>query len=148
MINLIEGRIDLDTKNISVESDYAHLNALNKKGLVEKRTDPGGGEPYFYAEVVAEGKKFGVIISLQEKKIEWLLLRWLDGPCTSKGWDDVSEEALKKEYRLLLNFVEKMVGRPPDNKRDRQRTWRFAWGQVDVSYDSRDFVTQIYMKPE
>ena len=33
MINLIEGRIDLDTKNISVESDYEHLNALNKKGF-------------------------------------------------------------------------------------------------------------------
>lgn len=147
MINLIEGKIDLDAKNISVVSDYKHLNALSENGSIEKRKDPGGGEPYFYAEVVAEGMRFGVIISLRDKKIEWLLLRWLDGPCTSKGWDDVSEKALKEEYRLLLNFVEKMVGRPPDNKRDRQRMWRFAWGQVDVSYESRDFATQIYMKP-
>lgn len=24
-----------------------------------------------------------------------------------KGWDDVSEKALKEEYRLLLNFIER-----------------------------------------
>jgi hypothetical protein len=91
--------------------------------------------------------KFGIFISLKEKRIDYIALRWLDGPCTSKGWDGVSEKALKEEYRLLLNFVEQRVGCPADNKKNRQRTWRFKWGQVDVSYESRDFVTQIYMKP-
>jgi hypothetical protein len=82
-----------------------------------------------------------------EKRIHWLVLHWLDGPCTSKGRDGVSEKALKDEYRQILNFVEKSVGNPPDNKRNRQRTWRFKWGQVDVSYEPRDFVAAIFMKP-
>lgn len=147
MINLIEGQIDLGAKKIFTVSDYEDLNTLAKKGLIEKRKDPGKGGPYFYVEFVEDGMKFGVIISLQEQKIEWFLLRWLDGPCTSKGWDGVSEKALKDEYRLLLNFVEKMVGRAPDKKGNRERTWRFKWGQIDVSYEPRSFNAAIFMVP-
>lgn len=147
MINLIEGQLELGAKKILTVSDYEDLNALAKEGLIEKREDPGKGEPYFYVESVEDGMRFGVIISLQEKKIEWFLLRWLDGPCTSKGWDGVSENALKDEYRLLLNFVEKMVGHPPDKKGNRERTWRFKWGKIDVSYEPRSFDAAIFMVP-
>lgn len=147
MINLIEGQLELGAKKILAVSDYEDFNALAKEGLIEKREDPGKGEPYFYVESVEDGMRFGVIISLQEKKIEWFLLRWLDGPCTSKGWDGVSEKALKDEYRLLLNFVEKMVGRPPDKKGNRERTWRLKWGQIDVSYEPRSFDAAIFMIP-
>jgi hypothetical protein len=147
MINLIEGKIDLGAKNISVMSDYENLSALTEEGLIKKRKDPGGGEPYFHAEAVAESMKFGVTISLREKRIEWLLLRWLDGPCTSKGWDGVSEKALKEEYRMLSKFVEQRVGGPPDNKRNRQRMWRFKWGQLEVSYEPRSFDAAIFMEP-
>jgi len=145
MINFIKGQINLGAKNICAVSDDEYINTLAEEGLLEKREDGVGS--YYYVETLADNMRFGVFIRLSEKRILRLVLRWLDGPCTSKGWDDVSEKALKEEYCLLLNFVEKMVGGPPDNKRDRQRTWRFAWGQVDVSYESRDFVTQIYMKP-
>jgi len=145
MINFIKGQINLGAKNICAVSDDEYINTLAEESLIEKREDGVG--TYYYVETVADNMRFGVFIRLSEKRIRRLVLRWLDGPCTSKGWDDVSEKALKQEYRLLLKFVEKMVGRPPDNKRNRQREWRFNWGQVDVSYDSRDFVTQIYIKP-
>lgn len=145
MINFTKGQINLDAKNILSASDYEDLRAFAAKGLIEKREYSGG--IYYYVDHVAHDMRFGIFISLKEKRIDYIALRWLDGPCTSKGWDDVSEKALKEEYRLLLNLIEKSVGRPPDNKRDRQRTWRFTWGQVDVSYESRDFVTQVYMKP-
>lgn len=145
MINFIEGQINLGAKSILAASSDEDINALAEEGLIEKREDGTG--TYYYVEAVADGMRFGVFIRLREKKIHWLVLHWLDGPCTSKGWDGVSEKALKDEYRLLLNFVEKRAGGPPDNKRDRQRTWRFKWGQVDVSYEPRDFVTAIFMKP-
>jgi hypothetical protein len=147
MINLIEGKIDLGAKNISVVSDYEYLKNLSEEGLVEKRKDPGGGEPYFYVDAIEEGMRFGIIISLRDRKIEWVLLRWLDGPCTSKGWDGISEKALKDEYHQLLNFVEKRVGGQP-SKKSRQRTWRLKWGEVDVSYEPRDFAVAIFLTPQ
>lgn len=145
MINLTEGQINFDEKNILSVSAYDELSVLDANRLIEKREYSGG--IYYYAEHMAKDMRFGIFISLKEKRIDYIALRWLDGPCTSKGWDDVSEKALKEEYRLLSDFVGKSLGRPPDNKRNRQRTWRFAWGQVDVSYEPRDFVTQIYMRP-
>ena len=51
---------------------------------------------------------------MHEKSIKWLLLRWLDSH--RKGWYYVSEKALKNEFRLLLNYVEKIVGHLPDKK--------------------------------
>jgi hypothetical protein len=142
MINFVEGKINIGAKNIVTVSDE-DLNALAEEGLIENRSDAGG--PYYYAEDEVTGMRFGVFISLREKRVEWLLLRWLDRPM--KGWDDVSEKALKDEYRLLLNFVEKAVGGPPDNKGNRKRTWRFKWGQVEVSYEPRSFDAAIFMKP-
>lgn len=64
-----------------------------------------------------------------------------------KGWDDVSEKAMKDEYRLLSDFVEKLVGRPPDNKRNRQRTRSFKWRRVEVAYEPRAYQADIFMKP-
>lgn len=145
MINFIDGHISLKSKNILINSNYEHIDKLAEEGLVEKREDGGG--TYYYVEAEADSMKFGVFIRLREKKVHWIVLHWLDGPCTSKGWDGVSEEALKNEYRLLSNFVERSVGGPPDNKRNRQRTWRFKWGQINVSYEPRDFVAAIFMKP-
>lgn len=145
MINFIDGEIEFDRNNILLASDYEGLNTLAKKGLIDKRSYPQ--ETYYYADHVADDMNFGVFISLRENKIDYIALRWLDGPCTSKGWDGVSEKALNSEYHRLLDFVETSVGRSYDSKSDRQRTWSFKWGKVDVSYESRDFVTQIYMRP-
>lgn len=89
--------------------------------------------------------RFGVFIGLREKRIDWVRLSWLDSPV--KGWDDVSEKAMKDEYSLLSNFVEKGVGGPPYNKENRKRTWRFKWGQVDVTYEPRAYQADIFMKP-
>lgn len=144
MINLIEGKINVGTKDILVASDCDNLDALSEEGLLEARKDGNDGT-YYYVEAVEEGVRFGVFITLRDRRIKWLLLRWLDSPM--KGWDDVSEKALKNEYRLLLNFVENMVGRPPDKKGNRERTWRFKWGQIDVSYEPRSFDAAIFMVP-
>jgi hypothetical protein len=146
MINFIEGKINIGAKNIHAASSNDEIIIFANDGLIERRVDGAGN--YYYAEIIEDKVRIGIFIRLREKKIHWVVLRWLEGPCTSKGWNDVSEKTLMEEYRLLLNFVEKRVGRPPDNKKNRQRTWRFAWGQVDVSYESRDFVTQIFMKPK
>lgn len=145
MINFPEGTITIGAESIIITSDYEILEAYSKKGLIEKRKDPGGDGAYFYVETVADDMRFGVIISLKKRKIEWILLRWLDRPMT--GWDNVSEKAMRDEYRLLLNFVEKRVGAPPDNKKNRRRTWRFKWGQVEVTYEPRSFDVVIFMKP-
>ena len=142
MINFIEGRINIGEKNILAVSDEV-LRALAKEGLIEKREDNDG--TYYYVEAVEDELRFGVFISLRGKNISWLLLRWLDRPM--KGWSDVSEKALKDEYRLLLNFVEKKVGGPPDNRGNRKRTWRFKWGQIEVSYEPRSFDAAIFMVP-
>lgn len=142
MINFTEGQLNLGPNNILAASD-GELDALAEEGLVQKRKDNQG--TYYYVEDDADGMRFGVTISVREKRTEWLLLRWLDRPM--KGWDDVSETALKDEYHLLLNFVEKMVGRPFDNKGNRKRTWRFKWGQVEVSYEPRSFDAAIFIKP-
>jgi hypothetical protein len=143
MINFIEGRINLGAKTILTTSNYEDLDDLANEGLIEKRADAGG--PYFYAESVKDGMRFSVFISLRHKGIEWLRLHWLDSPI--KGWDDVSEKAMKDEYRLLSNFVEKVVGSPPNNKGNRKRTWSFNWGQVEVTYEPRAFQADIFMKP-
>ncbi|GAA5013903.1 hypothetical protein GCM10025794_02330 [Massilia kyonggiensis] len=144
MINFIEGKINLGDKSISVVCDYEELGALAEGGLIEKREDAGG--MYYYVETEADGMRFGVFISLRGKKIEWLLLRWLDRPM--KSWDDVSEKAMTDEYRLLSNFVKKQVGAPPNNIRTGTRTWCFKWGQLNVSYEVRSFDVAIFMKPK
>lgn len=144
MINFIEGQIHIGEKNILAVSND-DLKELAEEGLIEKR-ELGSGRIYYYVEAEADDMRFGVFISLREKKIDWLRLSWLDSPV--KGWDDVSEDAMKNEYRVLSNFVEKTVGRPSDNKRNRKRTWRFKWGDVEVSYEPRAYQADIYMKPQ
>jgi len=143
MINFIEGRLDIDEKNILASSND-DLNALAEKGLLERRKT-GRGETYYYLETEADRMRFGVYISLRKKKIEWLRLHWLDSPM--KGWDDVSEKLMMDEYHLLSDLVKKQVGAPPDNRRTATRTWRFNWGQVDVSYEPRSYQADIFMKP-
>jgi len=143
MINFIEGKINLGEKNISVASDYEYLNDLAEEGLIEKREDAGG--MYYYVETEVGGMRFGVFVSLREKRIEWLLLRWLDRPM--QGWDDVSEKAMIDEYRLLSNFVKERIGSPPGNVKTGTRTWRLEWGQLNVSYEVRSFDVAIFMKP-
>lgn len=142
MINFIEGKINLGGKSISIASNYEELSVLAQEGLIEKREDARG--IYYYAEADADGMRLGVFISLREKKIEWLRLHWLDSPM--KGWDDVSEKLMMDEYRLLSNLVKKQVGAPPNNRRTATRTWRFKWGQVNVSYEPRSFQADIFMK--
>jgi len=142
MINFIEGKINLGGKSISIASNYEELSALAQEDLIEKREDAGG--IYYYAEAEADGMRLGVFISLREKKIEWIRLHWLDSPM--KGWDDVSEKLMMDEYRLLSDLVKKQVGTPPNNRRTATRTWRFKWGQVNVSYEPRSFQADIFMK--
>lgn len=142
MINLIEGKIKLGGKNILTVSDE-DLNALVEEGLIEKREDAVG--TYHYVEAETGGMRFGVFFSLREKRIDWIRLSWLDS--SVKGWEDVSEKTMKDEYRLLTNFVEKAVGAPPDNKGHRKCTWRFKWGQVEVTYEPCAYQADIFMKP-
>jgi hypothetical protein len=144
MINLAEGKITLGERNILTVSDVEELNALTGEGLIEKRIT-GIGRTYYYLEAVEDGMRFAIFIRLREKGIEWLRMHWLDSPM--KGWDDISEKAMTDEYRLLSNFVEKRVGRPPDNRKNRQRTWRFKWGHVDVTYEPRAFQADIFIVP-
>ncbi|WP_288379902.1 hypothetical protein [uncultured Massilia sp.] len=144
MINLIEGKVKLGKKDISVASDYEDLSALAEEGLIEKREDAGG--IYYYVESEADDMRFGVFISLRGKRIEWILLRWLDRPM--KSWDDVSEKAMTDEYHLLSNFIKKQVGAPPNNIKTGTRTWRFKWGQINLSYEVRSFDVAIFMKPQ
>jgi len=144
MINFIEGKINIGEKNILAASNE-DLKALADEGLIEKR-EIGSGRIYYYVEGRSDNMRFGVFISLREKKIDWLRLSWLDSPV--KGWDDASEGAMKNEYRLLSNFVEQTIGGPPDNKGNRKRAWRFKWGNVEVSYEPRAYQADIYMKPQ
>jgi hypothetical protein len=143
MINFIEGKINLGEKNILAISNE-DLKSLAEEGLIEKREDAAG--IYYYAETEADSMRFGAFIGLRENRINWVRLNWLDSPI--KGWDDVSEKAMKDEYRLLSNFVEKAIGSPPENKVNRKRTWRFKWGQVEVTYEPRAYQADILMKPQ
>lgn len=143
MINFTEGKINLGEKNISVAARYEDLNALVKEGAIEKREDAGG--MYYYFEAEANSMRFGVFISLRDRRIESLLLRWLDRPM--KGWDDVSEKAMTDEYRLLSDFVKKEIGAPPNNTKTGTRTWHLKWGRLNVSYEVRSFDVAIFMKP-
>lgn len=144
MINFAEGHMIIGEKNI-LNASSEDLKALTEEGLIEKR-ELTGCKIYYYVETKAGDMRFGVFISFREKKIDWLRLSWLDSPI--KGWNDVSESAMKEEYRLLSNFVENTVGGPPDNKGNRKRTWRFKWGDVEVSYEPRAYQADIYMKPQ
>lgn len=144
MIDFTEGRINLGEKNILTVSSGEGLNRLAAEGIIEKRKT-GRGRIYYYIEATSSALRFGVFIRLREKRIEWLRLHWLDS--SMKGWDDVSEKGMKDEYRLLSDFVEKLVGRPPDNKRNSQCTWRFNWGEVEVAYEPRAYQADIFMKP-
>lgn len=142
MINFIEGIINIGEKNILVISDE-ELNTLAEEGLIEKRKDATGN--YYYVEDEVDGMRFDVTIILREKNIQWLRLHWSNSPM--KGWDDVSVNGVKNEFHLLLNIVEKIVGHPPDIKKNREQTWRFKWGQIDVSFDLRSFQADIFMVP-
>jgi len=143
MINFSEGRLEIGQKNILTASDY-NLNSLALEGLIERRTT-SRGKTYYYTETLAKQTRFCVTISLREKRIERVRLHWLDS--RMKGWDDVSEELMISEYRLLSNLVTKLVGTPPDSRRTATRTWRFNWGQIDVSYEPRSFQADIFMRP-
>lgn len=143
MINFLEGQIIIGEKNILSASDD-ELNILSEKGLIEKRRT-GRGEIYYYVEAEAACIRFGVFISLREKRIEWVRLHWLDSPM--KSWDDVSEKLMMDEYRMLSDLVKNQVGTPPDNRRTATRTWRFKWGQVEASYEPRSYQANIFMVP-
>lgn len=142
MINFIEGKINIGERNIFGAS-YEELNSLVEKGMIEKRQDAVGS--YYYLENEASDMRFGVFISLHQKKVNWIRLSWLDSPV--KNWDDVSEKAMMDEYRILLKFVEKEVGTPPDNKGNRKSTWRFKWGKIEVTYEPRAYQADIFMEP-
>ena len=142
MINFIEGQINIGEKNILAVSNE-ELNNLARQDLIEKRKDAIG--TYYYLEDEADGMKFGIIISLKEEKIQWLRLHWLGS--SMKGWVDVSVTEVKNEFHLLLNLVKKIVGRPPDIKKNREHTWRFKWGKIDVSFDLRAFQADIFIVP-
>src|SRR4051812_23046910 len=114
MISFADGKNHIDEKNISAVIDYENMKLFCKNGLIEEREE-NDGRTYYYMEAVEDATRFGAFIRLREKKIEWVVLRWLDGPM--KSWDDVSEKALSDEYRLLLRIVEQNVGRPPDKKK-------------------------------
>lgn len=145
MINLLQGQLKLGPTRIFATSSYEDLDSLAEENVIEKRGDGEG--TYFYVEAVVDDMLFGVFITCREKKIHSMILRWLDGPCTSQGWESVSEEALRDEYRLLSNFVKKNVGASADEKKLGTRTWRLKWGRVDVSYEARDFAVAIFMLP-
>ena len=51
------------------------------------------------------------------------------------------------EYRLLSNFIKKQVGGVPDKVKTGTRSWRFGWGQLNLSYEMRSFDVAIFMKP-
>lgn len=143
MKNFSEGRLNIGEKNILAASDD-DLNSLAEEGVIEKRKNAAGA--YYYVEDEVANMRFSVIISLQEKKVQWLRLHWLDSPM--KGWDDVSEKLMIDEYRLLSDLVKKQVGRPPDNRKTATRTWRFKWGgEVNVIYEPRSFQADIFMEP-
>jgi len=144
MINFTEGKIELGKKNILTTSTLEDLDSFANDGLIEKR-ETGGGRIYYYVEAMSDNMRYGISIRLKDKMIEWLRLSWLDS--SMKGWADVSEKAMKHEYRLLSIFLEKEIGRPPDRKKNRQRTWHFRWGQVEVSYEPRAFQADIFMVP-
>ncbi|WP_426197654.1 hypothetical protein [Massilia sp. DWR3-1-1] len=95
----------ISEKNISVASNSEDLNVLAEEGLIEKR-EMSRGRFCYYVEAVEDSMRFGVFIRLREKRIEWILLRWLDRPI--KGWDNASEKAMTDEYHLISNFVKKM----------------------------------------
>lgn len=145
MISFSEGLINLGEKNILTTSNWEDLKSLAEEGLIEKRKTEND-RVYYYTEVVSDDMRYGIFIRLKEKRIEWLRLRWLDS--AMQGWNDVNDKAMKEEYRLLSNFVEKKVGRLPDSKKNRQRTWRFKWGQVEVSYEPRAFQVDIFIVPQ
>jgi hypothetical protein len=142
MINFTEGKINLGEEILSVSSSFEDLENLARKGLIERREDAGG--MYYYVEVQEDAMRFGVFISLREKNIEWLLLRWLDRPI--KSWDDASEKAMTDEYHLISNFLKKQIGSSPNNIRTGTRTWRFKWGQLNLSYEVRSFDVAIFME--
>jgi hypothetical protein len=142
MINFTEGKINLGEEILSVSSSFEDLENLARKGLIERREDAGG--MYYYVEVQEDAMRFGVFISLREKNIEWLLLRWLDRPI--KSWDDASEKAMTDEYHLISNFLKKHIGASPNNIITGTRTWRFKWGQLNLSYEVRSFDVAIFME--
>lgn len=142
MINFTEGKINLGEEILSVSSSFEDLENLAGKGLIERREDAGGR--YYYVEVQEDTMRFGVFISLREKNIEWLLLRWLDRPI--KSWDDASEKAMTDEYHLISNFLKNQIGSSPNNIRTGTRTWRFKWGQLNLSYEVRSFDVAIFME--
>jgi hypothetical protein len=142
MINFTEGKINLGEEILSVSSSFEDLENLAGKGLIERREDAGGR--YYYVEVQEDAMRFGVFISLREKNIEWLLLRWLDRPI--KSWNDASEKAMTDEYHLISNFLKKQIGSSPNNIRTGTRTWRFKWGQLNLSYEVRSFDVAIFME--
>lgn len=144
MINFIEGKISLAENNIFITSNDGDLNALAEEGLIDKK-ETSEGRVYYYVEENVDNMRFGIFIRLRDKKIEWLRLSWLDSPI--RGWDDVSEKGVKDQYQLLTIFVEKCVGRPSDKKGNKQHTWRFKWGQIDVCYDLRAFQADIFIVP-
>lgn len=143
MINFVEGNVSIGDKIISVKTNYDDLKNLAKENFIKER-ESGSGK-YYYLETESDGMKFGGFISLQDKRIKWILLRWLDRPIQS--WDDASEEAMIEEYRMISNFIKKKIGASPNKSKTGSRSWRLKWGQLDVSYEIRSCDVAIFMTP-
>lgn len=142
MINFAEGQINISGKNILAVS-HKELSDLAEEGLIEELNDAVG--IYYYFEDEADGMRFGITINLREQKIQSLRLHWLDS--SMRGWDDVSIIEVKKEFRLLLNHINKIVGRPPDIKKNREHIWCFNWGKIGVVFDIRAFQADVFIVP-
>lgn len=143
MINFAEGKIKLGEKNILAASEN-ELDSLAKECIIKRQRDAVGA--YYYFEDKGGEMRFGVFISLKKRKIDWIRLIWLDSPV--KSWSDVSDKAMMDEYRVLLKFVEKELGAPPDHIENRKSIWRLKWGKIDVVYEPRAYQADIFMEPQ
>lgn len=69
MINFIEGKIYFGENQLCLNTAFDAIEKLAKQKLIDKRR-PGRGTIYYYVEASANGTRFGVFITLQDKHIE------------------------------------------------------------------------------
>lgn len=130
MIDFAGGIIYLGDDQISVKARVEDLSCLEEKGTVRKIQNGPPERVSFYAEnILHGGMKFAVGIRYNGIRLEWIMLRWLEGPCTSRGWGSVTEVLLKDEYAKLSVFLEKQIGNVANKKRTGRAHGYFLGGK-------------------
>jgi hypothetical protein len=138
------GRLLIDSHIIAPIPLDEFVVVMHTAGVMYDHCTPNQGWENFGLPVIFRGKNFGLVLTFQGDTLKSFFLSWHDGLSGQKGYD-ASELQLRADQRSLTRFLQKTLGRPPDQSSDHTSTYYFKWGSITANYSIRSLTTGISM---